>query len=71
MLTKEQITTLPNGTILSIPSIEENVILGQEDFDEFTEYEGRWITGVSFDETIGGLCFIASYDTLITASIIK
>lgn len=71
MLTKEQVTTLPNGTILSIPSIEENVILGQEDFDEFEEYEGRWITGVSFDETIGGICFIASYDKLITASIIK
>jgi len=71
MLTKEQVTTLPTGTILSIPSIRENVILGQEDFDEFEEYEGRWITGVSFDETIGGICFIASYDMLMTASIIK
>lgn len=71
MLTKEQVTTLPNGTILSIPSIGENVILGQEDFDEFAEYEGRWITGVSFDEAIGGLCFIVSYDALMTASIVK
>ena len=71
MLTKKQVTTLPNGTILSISSIGENVILGQEDFDEFEEYAGRWITGVSFDETIGGICFIASYDMLMTASIIK
>lgn len=71
MLTKEQVMALPIGTILSIPSIEENVILGQKDFDEFVEYEGRWITGVFFDETIGGLCFIASYDKLMTASIIK
>ena len=43
MLTKEQVIALPIGTILSIPSIEENVILGQKDFDEFAEYEGRWI----------------------------
>lgn len=71
MLTKEQVRTLPNNTILSIPSIRENVILGQEDFDEFEEYEGRWITGVSFDETVGGICFIISYDELMTASIIK
>lgn len=71
MLTKEQVIALPISTILYIPLIEENVILGQEYFDEFTEYEGRWITGVSFDETIGGLCFIVSYDTLMTASIVK
>ena len=71
MLTEEQVRTLPNNTILSIPSIEENVILGQEDFDEFEEYEGRWITGVSFDENVGGICFIISYDKLMTASIVK
>ena len=71
MLTKEQARTLPEDTILSIPSIRENVILGKEDFDEFEEYEGRWVTGVSFDPTIGGICYIVSYDELMTASIVE
>ena len=71
MLTKEQVTTLPTGTILSIPSIRENVILGKEDFDEFEEYEGRWVTGISFDPAIGGICYIVSYDELMTASIVE
>lgn len=71
MLTKEQVRTLPDGTILSIPSIRENVILGEEGFDEFEEYEGRWITGVSFNEAIGGICYIISYDELMTGSIVK
>ena len=70
MLTKEQARTLPNNTILFIPSLKENVILGQEDFDEFEEYEGRWITGVSFNGK-QGTCFIISYDELMTASIVK
>lgn len=71
MLTKEQVRTLPNNTILSIPSIRENVILGQEDFDEFEEYKGRWITSISFDKTVRGICRICSYDELMTGSIVK
>ena len=71
MLTKEQVRILPEDTILSIPSIKENVILGKEDFDEFEEYEGRWVTGVSFDPAIGGICYIVSYDELMTASIVE
>ena len=39
MLTKEQVKTLPEDTILSIPSIRENVILGKEDFDENGKYK--------------------------------
>ena len=71
MLTKEQVRTLPEDTILSIPSIRENVILGKEDFDEFEEYEGRWVTGVSFDPAIGGICYIVSYDESMTAAIVE
>ena len=71
MLTKEQVKTLSNGTILSIPSVEENVILGIKDFDEFEGYEGRWVMGVSCDEALGGICYLAPYEELMTASIVK
>lgn len=70
MLTKEQVKTLPVYTILSIPSVEENVILGQEDFDEFEGYEGRWVMGVSSNED-SGICYLAPYEELMTASIVK
>lgn len=70
MLTKEQVKTLPIHTILSIPSVEENVILGQEDFDEFEGYTGRWVMGVSCNED-GGICYLAPYEELMTASIVK
>lgn len=71
MLTKEQVRTLPDGTILSIPSVEENVILGLKDFDVFEGYEGRWVMGISFDEALGGICYLAPYEELMTALIVK
>ena len=35
MLTRKQVEELPDGTILFLPKLKENVILGHYDFDEF------------------------------------
>ena len=70
MLTKKQVEELPNGTILSLPDLNENVILGGREFDVFYGYEGRWVAGVNSDEN-GGICYISSFEELMTGTIIK
>jgi hypothetical protein len=62
-MTIEEIQKLPVGTTLILPGLELEVILGEEDFDEFFEYLGRWITGTESNEE-EGTCYLASYDEL-------
>lgn len=62
-MTIEEIQKLPVGTILILPGLELEVILGEEDFDEFTESFGRWVTGIDVNEE-EGTCYLASYDEL-------
>lgn len=62
-MTIEEIQKLPVGTTLILPDLELEVILGEEDFDEFTESFGRWITGTELNEE-EGTCYFASYDEL-------
>ena len=70
MLTRKQVEELPDGTILFLPQLKENVILGHYDFDEFYEYEGRWVTSVTSNQNTG-ICYIASFEDLMTGTIHK
>ena len=50
--------------------VKENVILGHYDFDEFYEYEGRWVTSVTSNQNTG-ICYIASFEDLMAGTIHK
>ena len=63
VMTIEEIQKLPVGTVLMIPGLEMEVVLDEEEFDDFTESFGRWVTGTDANEE-EGTCYLASYDEL-------
>lgn len=62
-MTKEEIQKLPNGTTLMLPGLEMEFTLGEEEFDDFTESFGRWVTGIESNEE-EGTSYLATYDEL-------
>lgn len=66
MKTINSLRNIPSGVIIHHPDFEEPLILGDEDFDEFSEYEGRWVSGVN-NTPESGIGFIMSFEDIAKA----
>lgn len=69
-MTKEEIQKLPSGTTLMLPGLEMEFTLGEEEFDDFSESFGRWVTGIASNGE-EGTSYFASYDELTMCVLVK
>lgn len=69
-MTKEEIQKLPVGTTLMLTGLEMEVVLGEEEFDDFTESFGRWVTDIASNGEEGS-SYLASYDELTKCVLVE
>lgn len=68
--TLKDIKNIPNGTIIHHPDYDENLIIYKEDFDTFSGYEGRWVSGVN-NTAESSIAFIMSFVELEKCTVLN